>query len=75
MNPIELYQKILNNPKTRYWVIAFTVIYLFSPFDIIPDFLFPFGYIDDAALVSLMIAELFKLRSTGRKNSKKNNDL
>jgi|LakMenE01Jun11ns_1017448.scaffolds.fasta_scaffold9443814_2 uncharacterized membrane protein YkvA (DUF1232 family) len=68
MNPIALYQKVLNNPKTRYWVVGLTLIYFFSPIDIIPDFFFPFGYIDDGVLLSMMFGELTKIYLDNRKN-------
>lgn len=44
--------------KQNWWLI-FTVIYIFSPFDFIPEFIAgPIGFLDDGALVltTLVIA-------------------
>ena len=32
------YRNVLRNPKYRWWVILGTLVYLVSPFDILPDF-------------------------------------
>jgi uncharacterized membrane protein YkvA (DUF1232 family) len=58
MNPIQFYTNLLHNPKYKWWVVALTLAYVFSPIDIIPDFILPFGIIDDGAILVLMIKEL-----------------
>jgi uncharacterized membrane protein YkvA (DUF1232 family) len=55
------YRQIIRNPKYRWWIILGTLVYLFSPIDILPDF-FPFiGQIDDAVILSLLIAEVAQI--------------
>lgn len=57
------YHSGLFNPKTRWWVILGTIIYLISPFDISPD-IFPIaGQIDDFMVLTLLFTEVFKLIS------------
>ena len=36
--------------------IVFAILYFYMPFDLIPDFLLPFGLLDDAAVVGLVLA-------------------
>ncbi len=52
------YRGLVANPKYRWWVIAGTMLYLFSPFDIAPDFIPFIGQIDDAIVVTLLVTEL-----------------
>jgi len=42
-------------PWTTIAAIIGTLLYIFSPIDIIPDFLLPFGLMDDAAVVALCL--------------------
>jgi len=68
-----VYQYAIQNPKTRWVVIVATVIYLFSPIDVLPEaFLFVFGLLDDGIILSMLIAELTKLNR--RKKEGKNAD-
>ena len=70
------YRNLVANPKYRWWVIAGTMLYLFSPFDIAPDFIPFIGLIDDAVVVTLLATELaqvlkersaiFKQKKTGQ---------
>lgn len=55
--------------KIPWWVIsavAFSLLYLVNPFDIIPDFVPVIGYVDDAAVIGICLKliekelELFK---------------
>jgi len=55
INIIELYLKTLQSPKTRYFLLFFTFAYIISPIDLIPDFFFPFGEIDDGILILLLL--------------------
>jgi uncharacterized membrane protein YkvA (DUF1232 family) len=52
------YRNLVSNPKYRWWVIAGTLVYLLSPFDIAPDFIPFIGQIDDAIVVTLLVTEL-----------------
>ncbi|WP_346289708.1 YkvA family protein [Sphaerothrix gracilis] len=54
------YQNLLSNPRSRGWVIALSLLYLVSPFDISPDFLPILGQIDDVVLISLLLSGLFQ---------------
>jgi uncharacterized membrane protein YkvA (DUF1232 family) len=58
MNPIQFYTNLLQNPKYKWWVVGLTIIYIVSPVDVIPDFILPFGIIDDGALIFLMVKAL-----------------
>ncbi len=52
------YRGLLQNPKYRWWVVAASIVYLVSPIDLIPDFI-PFaGLVDDALIISLLVAEV-----------------
>ncbi|KAI9132907.1 YkvA family protein [Acaryochloris sp. CCMEE 5410] len=55
------YRNSLRNPKYRGWIIAGTLAYLLSPFDISPDVFPLIGQIDDLALLTLFISELSQL--------------
>lgn len=67
------YRGLVANPKYRWWVIAGTMLYLFSPFDIAPDFIPFIGQIDDAIVVTLLateLAQVLKERSSKFKQKK-----
>jgi uncharacterized membrane protein YkvA (DUF1232 family) len=68
---IKFYRKSIQNPKIRPLAIFFTLLYFLSPIDIIPDFLLPFGWIDDGILASVFVMELFSLLKNN-KNSRQN---
>lgn len=55
------YRNSLRNPKYRGWIIAGTLAYLLSPFDISPDVFPLIGQIDDLALLTLFVSELSQL--------------
>jgi uncharacterized membrane protein YkvA (DUF1232 family) len=52
------YRNTLRHPQYRWVVIAATLLYLVSPIDISPDFIPILGWIDDGAIVALLVAEL-----------------
>lgn len=52
------YRQTIRNPKYRWWIILGTLAYLVMPFDIAPDFIPFIGQLDDALLVSLLVAEV-----------------
>ncbi|MEP0888728.1 YkvA family protein [Leptolyngbya sp. NM3-A1] len=66
------YRQTLRNPKYRWWVILGTLAYLVMPFDVVPDFLPLFGQLDDALLVSLLVAEVSQVLIDRVSNKKVN---
>jgi uncharacterized membrane protein YkvA (DUF1232 family) len=60
LNPLQVYQDLLQRPKIKWLVVALTIIYFVSPIDIIPEFIFPFGYLDDSAILIAMITGLLR---------------
>lgn len=66
-NPITFYINFLRNPKTRWWTIGFTALYIISPIDLIPDFI-PFaGLFDDGGLLATLLWSMYRIRKTFRK--------
>ena len=64
-NDLELFLSLINDHWNRryreapYWsisIVAFALIYVLSPVDLIPDAIPNVGYVDDAAIVSLCLA-------------------
>ncbi|GGA00432.1 YkvA family protein [Okeania sp. KiyG1] len=55
------YRNTIRNPKYRWWIIAGTLAYVLSPFDISPDFIPIAGQIDDIAIVTLLVAEVSQM--------------
>ncbi|NRB06652.1 MAG: DUF1232 domain-containing protein, partial [Richelia sp.] len=45
------YRNLLRNPKYRWWVILGTIVYLISPFDILPEVIPILGEVDDVLLL------------------------
>lgn len=41
-------------------VLAFAILYLLSPFDLVPDWIAGFGLLDDLTVVSLLVAWAIK---------------
>jgi uncharacterized membrane protein YkvA (DUF1232 family) len=70
------YRDIIRNPKYRWWVIAGTLVYVLSPFDIAPDFIPVIGQIDDVLLVTLLVSEVSQVVVEGikRRQGKVTND-
>jgi uncharacterized membrane protein YkvA (DUF1232 family) len=66
------YRSTLRNPKYRWWLIIGSLVYLFSPLDISPDFLPIIGWIDDGAVLTLLIAEISQLLGERLKSADKN---
>ncbi|MGD1859222.1 MAG: YkvA family protein [Leptolyngbyaceae cyanobacterium] len=52
------YKQTIRHPKYRWVLIGATLLYLVSPIDIAPDFIPIIGWIDDAAIATLLVAEL-----------------
>jgi uncharacterized membrane protein YkvA (DUF1232 family) len=55
------YRNLLRHPMYRWWVILGTLIYIFSPIDIVPDFIPIFGQIDDVLILSVLFSEVSAL--------------
>jgi uncharacterized membrane protein YkvA (DUF1232 family) len=66
------YRNIIRNPKYRWWVIVGTLVYVLSPFDVAPDFFFPFGEIDDMVLVGMLLTEVSQVTLQQLKERKNN---
>lgn len=54
----DTYRRLIRHPKLRWWVIAGTLLYVLSPIDFAPDAIPFLGEIDDALLLTVMIAEV-----------------
>jgi len=52
------YRNLVRNSKYRWLIVAGTLIYLFSPIDLIPDVLPLVGQIDDTVILGLLVAEV-----------------
>jgi len=55
------YRETIRNPKYRWWLIIGSLIYLFSPFDVSPDFLPIVGWIDDGIVLTLLVTEVSQM--------------
>lgn len=55
------YRDLLRNPKYRFWVVAGTLLYLLSPFDLLPDVFPIIGQVDDGILLTLFLTEVSSL--------------
>ncbi len=55
------YRSTLRNPKYRNWIIIASMIYLFSPIDISPDFIPIVGWIDDGVVLTLLVSEVSQI--------------
>jgi uncharacterized membrane protein YkvA (DUF1232 family) len=55
------YRSTLRNAKYRWIIIAATLVYLVSPFDIAPDFIPVIGWIDDGVVATLLVTELSQI--------------
>lgn len=55
------YRNTLRNPKYRWWMILGTLLYVFSPIDIAPDFIPIIGQIDDVVVLTLLVSEISQL--------------
>jgi uncharacterized membrane protein YkvA (DUF1232 family) len=52
------YRSTIRTSKYRWLIIAGTLLYLLSPFDILPDFVPLIGQIDDTVVLGLLVAEI-----------------
>jgi uncharacterized membrane protein YkvA (DUF1232 family) len=66
------YRSTIRNPKYRWWLILGSLVYLFSPLDISPDFLPIIGWIDDGIILTLLVTEVSQLLGERLKSADKN---
>lgn len=52
------YRNLVRNSKYRWLIIAGTLVYLFSPIDLLPDVVPLIGQIDDTIVLGLLVAEV-----------------
>ncbi|BAS57700.1 YkvA family protein [Leptolyngbya boryana CZ1] len=52
------YRNLVRNSKYRWLIIAGTLVYLFSPIDLLPDMIPLIGQIDDTVVLGLLVAEV-----------------
>lgn len=64
------YRNTLRNPKYRWWMILGSLLYIFSPIDISPDFIPFIGQIDDVLILTLLVSEVSQLLIDAAKSRK-----
>lgn len=62
------YRSTLRNPKYRWWIILGSLVYLFSPFDLAPDFIPVLGLLDDTVILTLLVSEISQILATRLKS-------
>ena len=62
------YRDTIRNPKYRWWIILGSLLYLFSPIDIAPDFIPVIGWIDDTVILTLLIGEVSQMLTSRLKS-------
>ncbi len=63
-NRIESWARLLFRRDTPWKVkaiLGFAIVYLLSPFDLVPDWIMGFGFLDDLTVVSLLVAWALKI--------------
>lgn len=55
------FRSTIRHPKYGWWIIAASLAYLLSPFDISPDMLPIVGWVDDGLLATLVISEVSQM--------------
>lgn len=66
----DLFRKLVRNPKYRWIILAGSLVYLISPFDISPD-VFPIvGWLDDGMIATLLVTEVAQILLDRRKAQK-----
>lgn len=64
------YRNTIRNPKYRWWMVLGTLLYIFSPIDIAPDFMPVIGQIDDVLVLTILVSEVSQLLIEGVKARK-----
>ncbi|MDD3814497.1 MAG: DUF1232 domain-containing protein [Desulfocapsaceae bacterium] len=60
------YTRLLSRPDTPWTVkgiLLLAILYLLSPFDLVPDWILGLGLLDDLAIVSLLVGLAIRLAS------------
>jgi uncharacterized membrane protein YkvA (DUF1232 family) len=55
------FRNTIRHPKYGWWIIAGSLVYLLSPFDLSPDMLPLVGWIDDGLLATLVVTEVSQM--------------
>ncbi|NEQ95809.1 MAG: DUF1232 domain-containing protein [Cyanothece sp. SIO2G6] len=55
------YRNTLRHTKYRWVIILGTIVYLFSPIDIAPDFIPIVGWLDDGLIATLLVTEMSQI--------------
>ncbi len=61
---IETWAKLLfrrDTPLKVKAILGFAILYLLSPFDLVPDWIIGLGFLDDFTVVSLLVAWALKI--------------
>lgn len=73
MKQLILFFKLLRDPEVHWWlklIPIIAIVYLLSPYDLIPDFLFPgIGEIDDIVVLIFAVSLFNRLAPTDRVNA------
>ena|SRR5919202_4684897 len=64
------YRNTIRNPKYRWWMVLGSLLYIFSPIDIAPDFIPVIGQIDDVLVLTILVSEVSQLLIEGVKARK-----
>jgi uncharacterized membrane protein YkvA (DUF1232 family) len=64
------YRNTIRNPKYRWWMVLGTLLYIFSPIDIAPDFIPIIGQLDDVMILTLLVSEVSQLLIDSAKSRK-----
>jgi len=48
-------------------ILAVAILYLLSPFDLVPDWILGFGFLDDLTVVSLLVAWAIQIAEKNKK--------
>jgi uncharacterized membrane protein YkvA (DUF1232 family) len=68
-----LYRTVLRNSKYRWLVVLGSLIYLFSPIDLVTDVIPVVGWIDDGIVATLLVSELSQFALEQRKVRREKN--
>ena len=63
-NFLRLFWRLLKDPRVSYWpklVLILVLLYVFSPIDLLPDFLAVLGQIDDLVVIFLGLRVFVRL--------------
>jgi len=57
------YRQVIRNPRYGWLVVAASLVYLFSPLDLVPDVIPLLGQIDDIVIISILATEVLNVIS------------